>query len=220
MLKDNLVKLEDLPAPIEAPAIEVYPNSQDFQPHRVSQMRCPLPSTGATSDALRQFYVGNLLPTRRLMSPSTSTSSASSSSGTNTVNISTGTSSKIEIQQTALTTPSLAPFQSFYGTINLGKVFQLLQISSDSAVRVEVYSTNNALVLDKFRELDVPPSYGTEQGLILDVALDLAPYSFELEVNGNNLDVPVQSISYIAVTNIGQGVNTSTVTFSYVPIVS
>lgn len=194
----------------------------DLQPSFNSMMRCPLPPLQVSPDSLRQFYRGGQLPQTRILTPNNIAISGEGESGAGNVTATSGSETVgLLVQQAAITTPIINPNNSFDSTLGLGRVFQLIQVSTSAPARVRLYGTLNALQLDSYRELDVAPAFGTEQGLILDVALDEVPYTFPLEgISGSNYDTVQAPVAYISVTNIGQATTPITVTFSYVPLVN
>jgi len=226
----NLVKLSNLPGLDTTPAagspVGRDPYTGNLQPLLNPMMRCPLPGVNASPDALRQFYRGGQLPQTRVLvgnpnSPITSLSGGSGSVVSTGSGGGSGTGVKLQILQTAVTTTVLAPNNVFTGTINLGKAFQLIGLSTSVEARVQLYSTLNSLQLDSFREIDVAPPFGTEQGIIFDVALDTSPLIWNLDgLVGANFDNPITSLEYIAITNIGQAATPIVATIIYIPFVS
>lgn len=200
------------------------PHAEDLQPGLNAMMRCPLPPVSVSPDSLRQYYRGGQLPQTRVMSPPPNIINGAltgGGSGNITANSSSSTVVGLKVQQASITTPSLNSGSKFSGIINLGKVFQLVEISSNGVCEVRLYGTLNALQLDSYRSLDIAPSFGTEQGLIVDVALDQPPFTFPLEgICGSNYDNPSNPLGYISIINIGLATQVFTVTFSYVSLVN
>jgi len=220
----NLVDLNDVAQYMTAPPQGADPHSVDLQPTLNSMMRCPLPPVNVTPDTTRQFYRGGMLPQIRVMSPPNAATSGAGSGGTSTsgaISSSSSTTVSLTVKQIAITTGILNPNENFSGVVALGKVFELIQMSSSTACRVRLYGTQNALNLDLSRPIDVAPAFGTEQGLILDSVLDSSPFTFALEgISGSSGDAPQSDLIYIAVTNVGSATTPISVTFSYLPFVT
>jgi hypothetical protein len=225
-LQDKLVDIEQLDrlGLVSSEIQKSAHNAVDLQPSLNSMMKCPLPPVSVSPDSLRQYYRGGQLPQTRVLSPSqpvVNGTPGTSSSNNGSSNSSTTITTTLSVKQTAITTSNLPPNSVFTGILALGKAFQLVQVSSSASARIELYGTNNALQLDSYRGLDVPPPFGSVQGLILDVALDTAPLTFPLEgVMGSNYDNPQKDFAYIAVTNIGAALTPIIVTISYIALVA
>lgn len=224
-IRDSLINLDSY---IDSGTFSAEPPQRaeleaDLQPGLNPMMKCPLPPVTVSPDSLRQYYRGGILPQIRVLSPSNpSINGALGGSSGNVISSSSSTETiELTVQQTSIVTNILNPGDIFTGIVNLGKVFQLLQISSNVSARIELYNTLNNLQLDTIRALDVAPAFGTTEGIIVDLALDQAPFSFSLEdISGNNGDNPQVSLAYVAITNIGQATTPIVVTLSYVTLVT
>jgi hypothetical protein len=184
---------------------------QQFPPNPNPYLRCPIPPVAATADSLRQYYVGGLVPQNRIMTPATLSQGGGTSGGgttsviTNTSVTSTTTvTTKVgTIQSASVTTPVINQNQSFTATLNTSTAFVPLTVSVSKAARVELYATKAAQSSDLLRPITTSPGPGTEQGLLLDVYLDTAPFSWAVTpatACANN-DSPQVALSYITVTN-------------------
>jgi len=230
MISDYLVNIQDALKNVQLePAQRADPHTSDLQPGLNAMMRCPLPPVNITPDSTRQFYRGGMLPQIRVMSPPpnnatgggiSSSSEDTGSSGSSGSSGGGSTTVSLKLQQLALTTTPLNPNSIFIGSLQLGKVFDIMQISTSASARVRLYGNLRSQTLDAARQIDVPPAFGTEQGLIVDVALDTSPLTFSLEgISGSNYDNPPNNLVYTTVTNIGNTSSPITVTVSYVQLV-
>lgn len=237
-INDTLVKNLDLSGYGEAATPSDLPKptfQQGLEPIRNSMIRCPLPPIWqANPDSLRQFYVGGKVPQVRFLSPlnplnqstsSTSSSTSSSGGGTPSGGGSGGGSSSggspSTASQVVVKTQAIAPGSAFIGSTQIAKGFQLLSVSANAAVRIELYGTAAIQAQDLGRALDVPPSAGTTQNIICDLALDTSPYQWTFQNRvGANADNPQSSTVYITLTNIGAGTTSFTVTLHFVALES
>ena len=199
--------------------------SQSSEPTLNAFLRCPLPPVWQTTpDSLRQFYQGGRVPQTRLFNPQPNnigggtitvnefaTNSSSSGGGTPVV--------RIAATQTSIVTPPISPNNTFEGVIKLSRSFQLLNVTSNHACRVQLYGNATEQVADSYRGLDVPPPAGTIQNIICDVVLDTSPYQWGFQDRvGSNADTVPSSNVYITVTNLDVATDAFTVTILYVPI--
>jgi hypothetical protein len=114
-----------------------------------------------------------------------------------------------------------APGAQFVGTIKMSKSFQLLSVTANGAARIRLYGTAAAQNADLARGLDVAVPAETTQGIITDVALDMAPYRWAWQDRvGANADLPQTTTVYITITNLGSATAATSVTIMYVPIES
>lgn len=218
--------------PVAPRAIGALPPMMDFQPVYNPYIRCPLPPISVTPDSLRQYYVGGQVPQFRVLTPP-NTSNGGSGNGSSTTVIQTAvstttsssggtsTSTSIVAKSISLTTAILNPNDIYFGSISTSKSFQLLNISSSSPCRIEIYGSNIAQTLDAGRGLDVAPTPGTQQDLITDIVLDTAPYQWSWQNRvGHNADNPQNGVAYVTVTNIDAISEAITITLIYVPLES
>lgn len=120
------------------------------------------------------------------------------------------------------TTSSLANGAIANGTVSMAKTFALLHVSVSQASRLRLYSTAAARTADASRPNSVPPTPGTQHGVLADLYLDtndkfswtMAPIAL-----GFNWDATQSSNIYYAVTNLGS-TGTINVSMTYVPMES
>lgn len=216
--------------PAKASPQASLPPAIGLEPTLNTMIRCPLPPIfQASPDSLRQYYQGGKVPQFRLLSPVTSTinSSGGGSGGTSVVTtavISGGGGSSppspITAKQAVITTALLGPGQQFITILsNISRSFQLLNVVSDTAARIQLYGTSIAQSADLTRALDQAPPAGTAQGLITDVALDVAPYQWNFQNRiGSNSEVPQSQEVFVTITNLSAAAVPITVTLQYIPI--
>lgn len=203
------------------------PPTQDLAPTLNTVIRCPLPPIFQSNpDSLRQYFQGGTVPQFRIFGPATQTISTGNG-GTTTesvvttvVNGGSSTPASVLAQQAVLITPVLGPGATFQIAITkMSRSFQLLNVSSSSAARIELYGTAAAQLADISRALDTPPAAGTTQGLITDIALDTSPFTWNFQNRiGANGDVPQNPECYVTITNIGGAAVAITVTIQFVPL--
>ena len=184
--------------------------------------RCPLPASNNSADSLRQWGQGTDVPVFRTSAPplnsnngggsTTINSSATSSSSSGGTTPATLPSSK----NASVTTPTLAPGQTWTGTIQMAKSFIVVQVTGSAFCRVELYGTKIAQTLDIGRPVTQGPS-NTTTGLILDVALLTAKTWQVLDCVGSNDDSTRSATIYITVTNLSTGAGAITASLLFVP---
>jgi hypothetical protein len=166
-------------------------------------VRCPLPSLwSASSDALREMYLGGKIPQFRLFNATATT--GGSTTVNETVNVAASSpsgggssSGTLPSLQVVFKTPQLPPGNQFTGSVSMAAAFQLLSVAANAACRVELYGTALAQVSDLLRGVDVPPPAGTMQNLISDVALDTSPYQWAYQNRiGANADHPQTATTF------------------------
>jgi hypothetical protein len=116
------------------------------------------------------------------------------------------------------------------GTVTLNRSFLLVKVQCDRAARVRLYETAAARLADTGlsgsgtpsadRPNSVPPTAGTQHGVICDLYLDTSDkytvWRCSPEIPGNNNESsPTSSIQY-AVTNLSGSAHTVQVTFSFI----
>ena len=184
--------------------------------------RCPLPPSNNSADSLRQWGQGSEVPVFRTSAPPANsnggggttivnaTSSSSSSGGT--------TPSTLPSSQNAsVTTPVLAPGQTWTGTLQMSKSFIVVQVTTSAFARVELYGSKIAQTLDLSRPVTQAPK-NTTSGLILDVALLTAKTWQVLDCVGSNDDATQRSATiYITITNLSTGAGAITASLLFVP---
>lgn len=103
----------------------------------------------------------------------------------------------------------------------MAKAFIVLSVSVNVAARVRLYSTASAQSTDLSRPITQGAGFGTEQGIIGDMALTTAPTVWYAEnMTGANGDTPQSASIYITVDNLGASSSAITVSVSYVPLQS
>lgn len=124
--------------------------------------------------------------------------------------------------QTSFTTASLATNAIGNGTVNVAKTFALLHVSATQFCRIRLYTTSSARTSDASRPNSVPPTPGTQHGVLVDLYLDTSDklsWTMSPIALGFNYDGTQSSTIYYAVTNLGAA-NTVGVTLTYVPMES
>jgi hypothetical protein len=185
--------------------------------------RCPLPPSNNSADSLRQWGQGTEVPKFRTQTPPTNMGGGGGSSNASAVVISSSSSSVTPAtpvlppaQNVSVTTPSLAPSQTWVGTLQMAKGFLVLHLTGSSFCRVELYSTKIAQTLDITRPVSQAP-VNTTPGLIMDVVLLTALSWQVLDCVGSNGDSPQSSTIYITVTNVSTAAQPFTVSLQFVP---
>jgi hypothetical protein len=183
--------------------------------------RCPLPASNNSADSLRQWGQGTDVPVFRTSAPplnsnngggsTTVVSSVSSSSSGGTTPATLPSS-----QNASVTTPTLAPGQTWTGTLQMAKSFIVVQVTGSAFCRVELYGTKLAQTLDIGRPVTQGPS-NTTKGVILDVALLTAKTWQVLDCVGSNDDSTRSATIYITVTNLSTGAGKITASLLFVP---
>ena len=203
--------------------------TQNLEPTLNTVIRCPIPPVyQAMSDNLRQFYQGGQVPQIRLFTQPLQPAPAGG--GNNVAGTVGGGSAgggggflptQPNAQQASITTGNLNPGQTFVNSFLVADSFQLLNISTNSPARVQLYGTNTAQLGDSYRGLDVPTPAGTVQNIICDVVLDTSPYQWSFQNRtGANADSPQTTTVYVTITNLDSTTDVITLTLTYVPIES
>ena len=184
---------------------------------------CPLPPSNNSADSLRQWGQGSDVPRFRTQTPPPNVGGGS---GTTIVHVgqvvtggsgtTPGTPSLPLAQNVSVTTPVLAPSQTWTGTVQMAKSFTVLSVSGSSFCRIELYGTKIAQTLDLSRPVSQAPQ-NTTQGLIMDVVLLTALTWQVLDCVGANADSPQSSTIYITVTNVSTAAQAFTVSLQFVP---
>jgi len=186
--------------------------------------RCPLPASNNSADSLRQWGQGSEVPIFRTSAPPANSSNGGGSSTINVGSISTSSSSSggttpatmPSSQNASVTTPTLAPGQTWTGTLQMAKSFIVVQATTSAFARVELYGTKIAQTLDLSRPVTQGPP-NTTRGLILDVALLTAKTWQVLDCVGSNDDSTRSKTIYITITNLSTGAGAITASLLFVP---
>jgi len=189
--------------------------------------RCPLPASNNSADSLRQWGQGTEVPKFRTQTPQTNTKGGGSGTtivNVGTINASSGgggttptTPTLPTAQNASVTTPTLAPGQTWTGTLQMAKSFIIVQVTTSAFARVELYGSKIAQTLDLSRPVTQAPK-NTTSGLILDVALLTAKTWQVLDCVGANDDSTQRSATiYITITNLSTGAGAITASLLFVP---
>src|SRR5579884_665368 len=141
-----------------------------------------------------------------------------------TVNVTTVESSGLSVANYNFATATLDAFSTWSasgaretGFVPLAKVLMLIQVIVSQKGRVRFYSTAAARDADLGRPNTIPPTPGTEHGVIGDWYLDTSDkYTFTCAppVNGFNADSPQASQIYYTVNNLGSSAASISVTLT------
>lgn len=184
--------------------------------------RCPLPPSNNSADSLRQWGQGSEVPAFRTSAPPANSSNGGG--GTTIVNATSSSSSSggttpatlPSSQNASVTTPVLAPGQTWTGTLQMSKSFILIQVTGSSFCRIELYGTKIAQTLDLSRPVTQGPP-NTTRGIILDVALLTAKTWQVLDCVGSNDDSTRSATIYVTITNLSTGSGKITASLLFVP---
>ena len=211
--------------PIESKSAEISkPPARDQRVDSVLKSpyaRCPLPASNNSADSLRQWGQGSEVPVFRTSAPP---ANSNGGGGTTIVNATSSSSSSGGItpatlpssQNASVTTPVLAPGQTWTGTLQMSKSFILIQVTGSSFCRIELYGTKIAQTLDLSRPVTQGPS-NTTSGIILDVALLTAKTWQVLDCVGSNDDSTRSATIYVTITNLSTGAGALTASLLFVP---
>jgi hypothetical protein len=154
----------------------------------------------------------------------TATASPSTTYGMGIVSLRSAiTSSSPNAAISTFSTGSLASGSIANGTVTMAKTFALLHVQVSAAARVRLYINSAARTADASRSNQVPPTPGTQSGIITDLYLDTSDkWTWQMTpiAIGYNWDVTQSTTIYYAVTNIGSSSENITVTLTYVPMES
>jgi hypothetical protein len=120
----------------------------------------------------------------------------------------------------AVTTASLASGAIENDSLTMAKMFTAFKVVVSGPARVRLYATSAARTADASRGNTVPPTPGTQHGVLADLYLDTADkYTWMCSpiIPGANNDSPQVATIYAAITNLSTGSAAITVTISYVP---
>jgi hypothetical protein len=216
-------------APHEPPLAASEP-TRALLPVRDVLERSPVPTIPGTfpsSDALRSYHLGGMVPQSR--APMPAPASAQGAGGTQITNVvSTSTSSTTtntlpQIQVASISTPVLSPNTQFQTAVSLtGEAWNLFSISISpmAACRIRLYGTPAGQTGDASRNPLTPPGLGTEQDLIFDVLFDgLSGSTWDCQgVTGNNNQPGVSQLCFVTVDNLSGGSTAFSVTLQYSPL--
>lgn len=124
----------------------------------------------------------------------------------------------------SITTASLSTLGVENGTIAMAKTIGLIAIYASTQCRVRLYSTVAQQTLDAARPFSVPPTAGTQHGVICDLQLDnnsvpsgVFPTTWYMAspAFGSNCDTPPTANLYYSIENLSGTTSPVTVTFTY-----
>ena len=131
----------------------------------------------------------------------------------------------IAARKTIIFSNTIASLGQATGFIIMAKSINVLIVLIDQPCRVRLYSTAAARNADLTRMTTIPPTPGTQHGVIMDLVLSTAavgsfPATWFLApaAIGNNDDNPASSNIYYTVDNLTASAKAINVTISYLPI--
>lgn len=186
-----------------------------------------IPGTFPSSDALRSYHLGGMVPQSR--APMPAPASAQGAGGTQITNVVTTTSGGTttntlpQIQVASISTPVLSPNSQFQTAVSLiGEAWNFFSVSISpmAACRVRLYGTPAGQTSDAGRNPLTPAGLGTEQDLILDVLFDgVSGAVWDVQgVTGNNNQPGVSQLCFVTVDNLSGGSTAFSVTLQYSPL--
>jgi len=186
-----------------------------------------IPGTFPSSDALRSYHLGGMVPQSR--APMPAPASAQGAGGTQITNVvstttSGGTTNTLpQIQVASVSTPVLSPNSQFQTAVSLiGEAWNFFSVSISpmAACRVRLYGTPGGQTSDAGRNPLMPAGLGTEQDLILDVLFDgVSGAVWDVQgVTGNNNQPGVSQLCFVTVDNLSGGSTALSVTLQYSPL--
>jgi len=205
--KDSPAGFAPTQAPLALPPVQEMPgqtNSFKVNPW----IRSPLPPINAGPDTLRQFNDGDAnVPRRRVLPLPVSTGQGGAAAVTNTTVVQAASSAAttgLTVKTVTYTSPLLGVGSSNQQSLNINtKSFQLVSVTANAACEIRMYGSALAMAVDATRVMDAPPPAEWQNGIITDVVLDTAPYTWNWENRvGCNSDSPQTTNLYIAVTNL------------------
>ncbi len=187
-----------------------------------------LPGTFPSSDALRSYHLGGMVPQTRAPMPAPASAQGAGTQTTNvvsTTNTSGGTTTNTlpQIQVASISTPVLSPNTQFQTAVSLtGEAWNFfsLSISPMAACRVRLYGTPQGQTSDAGRNTQTGPGFGTEQDIILDVLFDgVSGAVWDVQgVTGNNNQLGVSQLCFVTVDNLSGGSSAFSVGIQYSPL--
>jgi hypothetical protein len=205
----------------------------DFQPERsLLPARDPtlrfsapfLPGTFPSSDTLRGFHLGGVIPQWRIpipASPSGGSGGSSSSAAIISTSSSTTTTSTLGIiQNSSLNLPVMNPADTYTGSAAMiGEGWLLYTLSATFLMRVRGYATADAQTTDLARPSTLSPGYATAQDIIFDVVMGTTPqWDFTPPIVGVNQVEGESQLLFVTVDNLSNASTNGSVTIQYAPI--
>jgi hypothetical protein len=187
-----------------------------------------IPGTFPSSDALRSYHLGGMVPQSR--APMPAPASAQGAGGTQITNVvstttsgGTTTNTLPQIHVASISTPVLSPNSQFQTAVSLiGEAWNFFSVSISpmAACRIRLYGTPAGQTSDAGRNQFTPAGLGTEQDLILDVLFDgVSGAVWDVQgVTGNNNQPGVSQLCFVTVDNLSGGSTALSVTLQYSPL--
>ena len=187
-------------------------------------IRTSLPPINAGPDTLRQFNQDGAIPMRRVL-PLPAGNGVGGGTTNNYTTVSTsggggGSSTGLVAKTVTVLTPLLSPNASARQTVGMSSnSFQLLSCTASGPCEIRIYGTSIAMAIDAARALDAPLPAELQNGLLSDIVLDTAPYTWTWQNRvGANADNPQSDNIYIAITNLSLSYASPTVTIKFLPL--
>jgi hypothetical protein len=128
-------------------------------------------------------------------------------------------------RKTIIFSNTIASLGQATGFIIMAKSIYVLTVLVDQQCRIRLYSTAAARKADLGRSVTIPPTLGTQHGVITDLVLSTAavgtfPATWLLSpaALGNNDDSPASSNIYYTVNNLAAATTAINVTINYLPV--
>jgi len=204
--KDSPAGFAPTQAPLALPPQEMPGQTNSFKVN--PWIRSPLPPINAGPDTLRQFNDGDAnVPRRRVLPLPVGTGQGGAAAVTNTTVVQAASSAAttgLTTKTVSYTSPLLTSNSTITQSLSLtAKSFQLVSVTANAACEIRMYGSALAMAVDATRVMDAPPPAEWQNGIITDVVLDTAPYTWNWENRvGCNSDSPQTTNLYIAVTNL------------------
>lgn len=121
-------------------------------------------------------------------------------------------------QVSSYTTASLAPGAAEAGTVNLGKAYELLKVTTTGAARVRLYSTAAARDADAARPSTQDPT--GQHGLVAEVITEAGALAVVMAPipTGANLEAAPTAAAFVSITNLGASAAALTVEFAHLTL--
>lgn len=123
------------------------------------------------------------------------------------------------LSSVAVTTSSLAANASENDALAMAKMFTIMKVTVNYPARVRLYSTSASRTADASRSNTVPPTSGTQHGVIADLYLNTSDkYTWVCSpvIPGANADSTQSTSIYAAITNLDTAARVITATIYYV----
>ena len=222
--KDSPPGYEPVTAPARPPIAALPGLNNNFKNNPC--IRTSLPPFNAGPDTLRQFNQDGMVPMRRVIPlPVSNGGGGGGVTNNNTTVISSGSgggSSSTTLTPKTVTakTSLLSPGAAMRQTIGMSSMsFQLLSCVATGPCEVRLYGTATAMAADASRVTDAPLAVEVANGLMSDIVLDTAPYTWAWQNRiGANQDSPQLNNLYISITNLSGATASPSVTITFLPL--